>query len=86
MKFTITSLLLPFVAFELCYVGARKIPYVTDVAGFCTISASGGDDAPNFVAAVKQCNTVLIPEKTTLTISTRMDMVCTTTSCVMHIA
>ena len=54
---------------------APKIPHVVDEDGFCTISASGGDDAPNFVAAVRACNTVFIPSRTTLTISTRMDMV-----------
>lgn len=40
----------------------------------CTLFASGGDDAPKFVKAVKSCDTITIPKTTTLNIATRMNM------------
>lgn len=42
----------------------------------CTLSASGGDDAPAFLAAAKDtsCPTVAIPQGTTLNIASRMNM------------
>ncbi|KAJ8481607.1 hypothetical protein ONZ45_g15258 [Pleurotus djamor] len=40
----------------------------------CTLQASGGDDAPQFLSAVKACQTVLIPKGTTLSIGSRLDM------------
>ncbi|PPQ71826.1 hypothetical protein CVT24_006951 [Panaeolus cyanescens] len=40
----------------------------------CTVTASGGDDAPKFLAAVKGCATTKIPKGTTLNIATRLDM------------
>ncbi|EJD08154.1 uncharacterized protein FOMMEDRAFT_164872 [Fomitiporia mediterranea MF3/22] len=42
----------------------------------CTLSASGGDDAPTFVSAVLDpaCPEIVIPADTTLNISTKMDM------------
>lgn len=40
----------------------------------CTLTASGGDDAPNFLAAVNACPTITIPQTTTLNISTRLNM------------
>jgi hypothetical protein len=40
----------------------------------CTLSASGGDDAPSFVTAVQSCSTVIIPASTTLNISSKMNM------------
>ncbi|KAH9485603.1 Exopolygalacturonase [Psilocybe cubensis] len=40
----------------------------------CTLSASGGDDAPNFLKAVNACPTVTIPKSTTLNIETRLNM------------
>ncbi|KAF9047506.1 glycoside hydrolase family 28 protein [Panaeolus papilionaceus] len=40
----------------------------------CTVTASGGDDAPRFLEAVKACATTTIPKGTTLNIATRLDM------------
>jgi hypothetical protein len=40
----------------------------------CTLTASGGDDAPHFLKAVHDCATVTIPAKSTLSIQTRMNM------------
>lgn len=40
----------------------------------CTLTASGGDDAPSFVTAVQSCSTVTIPASTTLNISSKMNM------------
>jgi polygalacturonase len=40
----------------------------------CTLSARGGDDAPQLLQAVRSCATTLIPEGTTLNIATRMNM------------
>lgn len=40
----------------------------------CTLKASGGDDASAFLNAVNHCSTVVIPEQTTLNISTRLNM------------
>lgn len=41
----------------------------------CTLAASpSGDDAPQFLKAVKECATVTIPKSTTLTIATRLNM------------
>ena len=40
----------------------------------CTLTASGGDDAPHFLKAVEACPTVTIPKFTTLNIQTRMNM------------
>lgn len=40
----------------------------------CHLTASGGDDAPQFLAAAASCGTVTIPEGTTLNISTRLNM------------
>ncbi|KAK7458722.1 hypothetical protein VKT23_009722 [Stygiomarasmius scandens] len=48
-----------------------NIPATT---GSCTIKASGGDDGPALVAAVKSCKTVTIPCGTTLSIQSAMDM------------
>jgi len=42
--------------------------------GSCTLSNSGGDDAPALLAAVAACSVVSIPAETTLNISTRLDM------------
>ena len=39
----------------------------------CTLSASGGDDAPAFVKAVKACPVVTIPKSETLLINTRLN-------------
>ncbi|KAJ3575269.1 hypothetical protein NP233_g1209 [Leucocoprinus birnbaumii] len=46
---------------------------VTAQAG-CTLRASGGDDAPALLKAVKSCATTTIPTGTTLNIATRMNM------------
>lgn len=40
----------------------------------CTLVASGGNDAPQFLGAVKSCSTVFIPKTTTLNIATRLNM------------
>lgn len=40
----------------------------------CTVTASGGDDAPHFLHAVKHCKEVIIPKHTTLNIATRLNM------------
>ncbi|KAF5392805.1 hypothetical protein D9757_000921 [Collybiopsis confluens] len=40
----------------------------------CTLTASGGDDAPQFLAATTSCSTVTIPAGTTLNIETRLNM------------
>lgn len=44
-------------------------------AASCTLTASpSGDDAPQFLAAVSSCATVVIPKGTTLNIATRLNM------------
>ncbi|KAF8911603.1 pectin lyase fold/virulence factor [Gymnopilus junonius] len=40
----------------------------------CTLKASGGDDAPQFLKAVEACPTLTIPKSTTLNIETRLNM------------
>lgn len=40
----------------------------------CELHASGGDDAPQFLAVVQSCSTVVIPKATTLNIETRLNM------------
>ncbi|PPQ93854.1 hypothetical protein CVT25_013563 [Psilocybe cyanescens] len=40
----------------------------------CILTASGADDAPNFLKAVEVCPTVTIPKSTTLNIETRLNM------------
>ncbi|THH18670.1 hypothetical protein EW146_g2337 [Bondarzewia mesenterica] len=40
----------------------------------CTLEASGGDDAPAFVRAIRTCDTIVIPQHTTISVATRMDM------------
>ncbi|KAF7782744.1 CAZyme family GH28 [Agaricus bisporus var. burnettii] len=40
----------------------------------CTLSAQGGDDAPQLLRAVRSCDTTRIPKGTTLNIATRMNM------------
>ncbi|KAK7460923.1 hypothetical protein VKT23_008851 [Stygiomarasmius scandens] len=40
----------------------------------CTLTATGGDDAPQFLNAAQTCDTVVIPEGETLDIQTRLNM------------
>ncbi|KAK0469205.1 glycoside hydrolase family 28 protein [Desarmillaria tabescens] len=40
----------------------------------CTLTASGEDDASQFLSAVQNCDTVVIPKNTTLNIATRLNM------------
>ncbi|CAK5280941.1 unnamed protein product [Mycena citricolor] len=40
----------------------------------CTLAASGGDDAPQFLKAAQTCTQVVIPKATTLNIATRLNM------------
>ncbi|KAF8806610.1 glycoside hydrolase family 28 protein [Phlegmacium glaucopus] len=40
----------------------------------CTLSASGADDSPHFLRAVRECATVAIPKSTTLNIETCLNM------------
>ncbi|KAJ3882280.1 glycoside hydrolase family 28 protein [Lentinula edodes] len=40
----------------------------------CELTASSGDDAPQFLAAAASCDTVIIPAGATLNIETRLDM------------
>ncbi|KAF8648525.1 hypothetical protein AX16_006230 [Volvariella volvacea WC 439] len=40
----------------------------------CTVRASGGDDSPQLLSAVKACSEVVVPRDTTLNIATRLDM------------
>ncbi|THV02244.1 glycoside hydrolase family 28 protein [Dendrothele bispora CBS 962.96] len=40
----------------------------------CTLTASGGDDAPQFLNAAQTCDTVVIPAGETLDIQTRLNM------------
>ncbi|KAK0223806.1 glycoside hydrolase family 28 protein [Armillaria fumosa] len=40
----------------------------------CTLTASGEDDASQFLSAVQNCDTVVIPEDATLNIATRLNM------------
>ncbi|KAL9712087.1 hypothetical protein Ac2012v2_005163 [Leucoagaricus gongylophorus] len=40
----------------------------------CTLTASGGDDAPALLQAVRSCATTQIPNDVTLNIATRMNM------------
>ena len=44
--------------------------------GVCTLRASGGDDAPAFLAAARShlCSTVSIPKHETLNIASRLNM------------
>lgn len=42
-------------------------------AARCTLTASGGDDAAQFISAVQSCRTVHIPKTTTLNIETRLN-------------
>ncbi|KAL1691821.1 glycoside hydrolase family 28 protein [Schizophyllum commune] len=50
-------------------VAARAI-----AAADCTLNQTGADDAPAFLAAVTDCDTITIPADTTLNISTRLNM------------
>ncbi|KAL1678996.1 glycoside hydrolase family 28 protein [Schizophyllum commune] len=50
-------------------VAARAIAAVD-----CTLNQTGADDAPAFLAAVSDCDTITIPADTTLNISTRLNM------------
>ncbi|CAK5269514.1 unnamed protein product [Mycena citricolor] len=45
-----------------------------ELKGKCTLKASGGDDAPQFLKAVQSCSEVIIPKATTLNIATRLNM------------
>ncbi|KAJ3835545.1 pectin lyase fold/virulence factor [Lentinula raphanica] len=45
-----------------------------DTKASCELTASLGDDAPQFLAAAASCETVTIPAGTTLNIETRLDM------------
>jgi galacturan 1,4-alpha-galacturonidase len=40
----------------------------------CTLTASGNDDAPQFLTAIEACPTVTIPKTTTLNVETRLNM------------
>ncbi len=40
----------------------------------CTLTASGEDDASQFLSAVQNCDTVVIPKDATLNIATRLNM------------
>ena len=40
----------------------------------CTVSATGGDDGPSFLNAVKTCSTTIIPSGTTLSIGSNLNM------------
>ena len=53
---------------------ARREPPQPRPHATCTLAASGGDDAPAFVKAVRTCDTVIVPKDTTLSIGTRMNM------------
>ena len=43
-------------------------------AADCTLDQTGADDAPAFLAAATDCDTITIPADTTLNISTRLNM------------
>jgi galacturan 1,4-alpha-galacturonidase len=47
-----------------------------DSTGACTVEAAGGgkDDAPALMTAVQRCAAVTIPVRTTLNISSKMNM------------
>ncbi|CAK5268165.1 unnamed protein product [Mycena citricolor] len=47
---------------------------VEELKGKCTLKASGGDDAPQFLKAVHSCSEVIIPKSATLNIATRLNM------------
>lgn len=53
---------------------SRALTGASDAAVPCTLTATGGDDAPQFLSAVKACATVTIPKTTTLNIATRLNM------------
>ena len=40
----------------------------------CTVFATGGDDGPAFLNAVKTCSTTIIPSGTTLSIGSNLNM------------
>ncbi|KAF9460727.1 glycoside hydrolase family 28 protein [Collybia nuda] len=40
----------------------------------CSLTASGGDDSPQFLNAIRSCSTVSIPKTTILNIATRLNM------------
>ena len=67
MRLTYTTLALA--ASLLSYASAKFLPKDP-----CILTTSGGDDAPQFLKAVKACSTVTIPKSTTLNIATRLDM------------
>ncbi|KAF9560995.1 glycoside hydrolase family 28 protein [Agrocybe pediades] len=67
MRFISSAFALATLCFS--YACAKSVPKDP-----CTLTASGGDDAPQFLKAVKACSTVTIPKSTTLSIATRMDM------------
>lgn len=53
---------------------ARREPPRPRPHATCTLAASGGDDAPAFVKAVRTCDTVIVPKDTTISIGTRVNM------------
>ena len=45
-----------------------------DLPSLCTLRASGGDDGPAFVKAVKACPITTIPKGATLNVASKMNM------------
>ena len=74
MRLTSTTLALVTLLFS--YTSATSISKGTTNGpeASCTLTASGGDDAPQFLSAVASCPTVTIPKSTTLNIATRLNM------------
>ncbi|TFK74685.1 pectin lyase-like protein [Pluteus cervinus] len=57
---------------HLLALASAKLPSVPHAS--CTVTASGGDDSPRLLAAVRACSETIIPHGTTLNIATRLDM------------
>ncbi|KAF8070387.1 glycoside hydrolase family 28 protein [Lyophyllum atratum] len=69
MRFKLSSSIVLAFAASSCFASLEG-----SAATSCTLRASGGDDAPQFLSAVKACSTVRIPKTTTLNIETRLNM------------
>ncbi|KDR75607.1 hypothetical protein GALMADRAFT_140236 [Galerina marginata CBS 339.88] len=75
MRFSSTSISLATFLFSSVFAkGPPTLPTKRPGKVSCSLTASGGDDAPQFLKAVQACPTVTIPRATTLNIETRLNM------------
>jgi galacturan 1,4-alpha-galacturonidase len=54
-------------------IGVACARELAPAATTCTLAASGGDDGPSFVNAINTCDTIVVPQTTTLNIASRMN-------------